>query len=654
MEATLPQWIESIGWVLINSLWQALAIVLILVTVLRLMPARWSTVRYAAACSSLLLFVIASAVTFVVVNNSSITAEPTANELFSLKVLADQPAQASQTQAGIAGLIHAIANHMTWLLMAWLTGACMFSIRFFSGWVYLQNLKTNSLAVDQSWNDMLAKLANVMAIRGDVGLAESSRISTPMVVGYLKPVILLPFGMVGGLSTEQIETILVHELAHIKRHDFIINLLQAFIETLFFFNPFVWVLSNIIRREREYCCDDEVVRHGNSTAYAFALAQLEAWRQSNPALALSLATNRNQLLNRIKRIMEKSGANYSAKDRLIPAVLLVVGLVCASWLTIKTENRTPRDKKIASATNGVQDTTIRSKSKGRTTIITFDENGKAHEQIFEEFEGDLPTDFFDAPFPAIADMTDFPDIVPAIPPTPMIAEIPGIPAIPAIPSFHFDFSDTIPHGFYRSNENWEGFSKAFEKKFKEQFGDFYKKNQKDFDKMMNEMKDKFSADFSYHWGDLEESKIAADRYQALAQMEAFKMNEQEQMRDIELAHLAEAKALADIEALAGPRAEVEEALAARAADLDALGFNTRKMEEELKEMELRSARYQEELKDMLVKDGYISKDEKINTIEYNNEEVIINGKKIKEKDRDKYRDLKRKYFENSFHYLKTE
>src|SRR5690606_8513761 len=103
------------------------------------------------------------------------------------------------------------------------------------------------------------------------------------------------------------------------RHDYIINLFQSLLETIFFFNPFVWMISSAIRREREFCCDDEVVRrNGSPLTYAKALAQLEEIRHSKPVFALSLAENKNQLLNRIKRIMEKSAKNYSGRERIIP------------------------------------------------------------------------------------------------------------------------------------------------------------------------------------------------------------------------------------------------------------------------------------------------------------------------------------------------
>ena len=92
-----------------------------------------------------------------------------------------------------------------------------------------------------------------------------------------------------------------------------------------------------MKREREHCCDDAVVQlHGSANEYAQALATLEELRLSKVGLALSLAENKNQLLNRIKRLMEKSVKNYSSRERIIPALLLVIGLICASWISTHT------------------------------------------------------------------------------------------------------------------------------------------------------------------------------------------------------------------------------------------------------------------------------------------------------------------------------
>jgi bla regulator protein BlaR1 len=137
---------------------------------------------------------------------------------------------------------------MTFILLGWSIGALVFSLRIVSGWFFLNGIKRDAIEIQDEWFEKLQSLARNFGLNRAIQLAETSRIQVPMVIGFFKPVILIPTAMLSGLSPEQIETILVHELAHIRRNDYIINLFQTILESIFFFNPFVWFLSGIIRR----------------------------------------------------------------------------------------------------------------------------------------------------------------------------------------------------------------------------------------------------------------------------------------------------------------------------------------------------------------------------------------------------------------------
>src|SRR5690606_28076308 len=133
--------------------------------------------------------------------------------------------------------------------------------------------------------------------------------------------IILPISIFTGLTPDQIDSILLHELIHIRRKDYLINIIQMMMETVFFFNPFVWMLSSIIRREREYCCDDDVIQYScDARNYAEALTRLEAIHLHTPTFALAAATDKYQLLNRIKRFMEKSVNAQPSWNKFIPIV----------------------------------------------------------------------------------------------------------------------------------------------------------------------------------------------------------------------------------------------------------------------------------------------------------------------------------------------
>ncbi len=225
--------------------------------------------------------------------------------------------------------------------------------------------------------------------------------------------ILIPIGMCTSLSTEQLETIFLHEIAHIRRKDYLINLLQLVVEAIYFFNPFVWIVSGIMKREREHCCDDAVVQlHGNAKAYAHALATLEELRLSKVGLSLSLAENKNQLLNRVKRLMEKSVKNYSSRERIIPALLLVIGLICASWIsthTSKTELSSVNPDKLFVASDTIKKnkkTKVNKKAESKSKEISTNKQKQDDKSELEpdlsdakEFETDYAFQFNQGHFP---------------------------------------------------------------------------------------------------------------------------------------------------------------------------------------------------------------------------------------------------------------
>src|SRR5205814_960303 len=147
-----------------------------------------------------------------------------------------------------------------------------------------------------------ARLSRRLHITRAITLLESSLVDVPTVIGWLKPVVLLPASALAAMSPQQLEAILAHELAHIRRHDYLVNLLQTLVETLLFYHPAVWWLSRRIRAEREHCCDDLAVSLcGDPIAYASALADLESLRSSDHRFAM--AATGGSLLHRVRRLI---------------------------------------------------------------------------------------------------------------------------------------------------------------------------------------------------------------------------------------------------------------------------------------------------------------------------------------------------------------
>jgi hypothetical protein len=450
--------------------------------------------------------------------------------------------------------------------------------------------------------------------------------------------------MAAGLTTEQLEAILLHELAHIKRHDFLINVIQSFIETVFFFNPFTWKLSDLIRREREYCCDDLVIsENGSARAYAHALAQLEEVRFSRSTLVLSLAADKNQLLHRIKRIMEKSVQTNSGRDRMIiPAFLLIAGVLCASWLSIHEEKDRTGNPLLVK-----QDTTIRKNKKAarysKKTITTVDVNGQPHEEITENFEGD------EALRPVVEpNVLAIPDVAPFIFVEPSEAIEPWIPSI----DLNFDAApDSLPKtGFnLRDVHQWQEFSKEFQEKFRERFHDFAS-HQAELADMMKEMQEKFQsmdvAVMGAPWEnfDVSQADMLKAQEEALRGLENFNVTQADMQK-------AQEEALRSIQ-------ELDDTHSLNLRDmnekLEDLQVNLRHLNDDVGKRSQNLERFEKAIREQLIKDGYLSENEKIKTLEFTDDEFKVNGKSIKDSDKKKYQALHDKFLAEAEHVGKVE
>src|SRR5687768_12945854 len=386
LEILSGHWTNALGWTLLHSLWQSLIILLITTTCLRFIPTRRSGRRYAVACGGFLFMIITSVWTLVYLQSPGHEMPDEVATSFVVNI-SSNTSDVSVSPGLLPVIARIIEPGLPFIVAIWALGFAFCALRLSGGLVHTYRLRATARPIEGDWETFLTKSTDMLGVRQLVSVAESAIISAPVVIGYFKPVILLPLGMVSGLTTEQLETIFLHELAHIRRNDYLMNVIQSIFETVFFFNPFVRILSNEIRKEREHCCDDVVIRHhGGSKAYAHALARLAEANLSASGFALALADDKNQLLNRIKRIMERS-TNTSGKGRImIPIVLLLAGLLSISWLG---SGRTDVIDNLQ--ITSYSDTVPKNENVARysrRSIITLDKNGQPHEQIVEEFEGD--------------------------------------------------------------------------------------------------------------------------------------------------------------------------------------------------------------------------------------------------------------------------
>ena len=210
----------------------------------------------------------------------------------------------------------------------WAAGVGLLSLRLFAGWRAIRRLRGAAREIDDPvWIGRFADLRGRLGVSRAVRLLSSASATVPFVVGWLRPVVLVPAGLLTGLTPSELEAIFAHELAHIRRHDFLVNLLQNVVETLLFYHPAVWWMSSQIRKEREHCCDDVAAAVcGGALGYAKALVALE---QLRPATGLVVAVSGGSLLERIRRLAgaSASGAHRSAWP--LPALGLFLGAAIA-------------------------------------------------------------------------------------------------------------------------------------------------------------------------------------------------------------------------------------------------------------------------------------------------------------------------------------
>ncbi len=236
----------------------------------------------------------------------------------------------------------AIDGALPWLVQAWTLGICLLSLRLAGGLALVVRWKRRRLQpASLELQQRLVALAQRLGVRRAIALRIAPGADTPAVIGWLRPVVLLPASALIGLAPAQLEAVLAHELAHVRRHDYLVNLLQSIAETLLFYHPAVWYVSHQIRVEREYCCDDDAIAScGDAVTYASALADLETLRHGVPAFAMTAVGSgrgRTSLLHRIRRLLTPASPSASpASAWPTNAALLAMTIVVLSAFALRS------------------------------------------------------------------------------------------------------------------------------------------------------------------------------------------------------------------------------------------------------------------------------------------------------------------------------
>ncbi len=320
---TLLAWVDAVGWSLLHFLWQG-AVLGLVYRVLRPL-CQGVGARYHLGMLTLSAMLLCPLVTFVYLWPAPALVPGVAAALPSIDVAATDIG--SQAASGGAML----ESWLPWLVAVWFVGASAIAIRAFAQWRRLAWLVRNATIPLADCATVLARLRARFGIRRPVRLLGSLGIDTPMLVGWLRPTILLPISMLSGFTPQQIELIIAHELGHVRRWDYLANVLQVVIETILFYHPIVHWISRDVREARESCCDDLVLAlaEGSPVVYASALADLEELRLETTVAAPALAASGGVLLTRIRRIV---GAQAVMHDPLPRTGGWPVALVLAASL----------------------------------------------------------------------------------------------------------------------------------------------------------------------------------------------------------------------------------------------------------------------------------------------------------------------------------
>ncbi|HEX8703640.1 MAG TPA: M56 family metallopeptidase [Myxococcaceae bacterium] len=350
--------LESLGWALIHLLWQGALVAVLLAFALRVLGRKAATARYALACTALLMMLVLPVTTAWRHYGAAQvrSAEASLTLMSAPETAAPAPATQDAMHRPVRSLapslpafvlppdpeplldraLALLASSMPWLVLAWGLGVAFSSLRLLSGWMRLRRQVRQASAAPVEWQERLDALSQRLGLQRAVRLLQSAAIDVPAAVGWLRPVVLLPASALTGLPARQLEMILAHELAHIRRYDFAVNLAQTLVETLLFYHPAVWWISHVIRVEREHCCDDIAAStSGSSLSYARALTALEELRVL-PSLAPSPALSAlgGSLPERVRRLVVSPASRCSSRWVAGASVLtLMSSLAVAAPLT---------------------------------------------------------------------------------------------------------------------------------------------------------------------------------------------------------------------------------------------------------------------------------------------------------------------------------
>ena len=344
--------IQALCWTLLHSLWQGLLLAIIAAIIVMITRKSAPELRYNLFTALFILFTATAGFTFLREISLNKKIQPETIEILRVTPTVDNTNTIPDNSTPLTtveptffdAILQYFNSHASLIVSVWFILFGVKLVRVLTNIGYIQRVRNyKTFAPSFYWKQRITELAQTLHIQHSIILLESALIKVPMVIGFLKPAILVPLGLLSNLPPGQVEAVLLHELAHIRRKDYLVNLLQSFAEVVFFFNPAVLWISSLIREERENCCDDIAIggiKNKNQFIHALVAFQEYAMHQSNTNTAIAFAGQKKYLLNRVKRIIYKENKKLNAMEKGI----FILSIVAISLIGFASIKHTPPQK----------------------------------------------------------------------------------------------------------------------------------------------------------------------------------------------------------------------------------------------------------------------------------------------------------------------
>lgn len=364
--------VQAICWTLLHSLWQGLALAIVTGIVMVLSKKSGSAVRYKLLSTIFIAFVAITAFTFyrqlqaanaeplvasVPITTPATPAATTPAAPVNYSAPVNVATTGNNLQHYVSSFVRYFDEHASLFVTIWFIIFMAQCVKILSGLVHIQRIRHYKTSPAPAfWAERIGVLAKKLNIKKHIVLLQSAIIKVPAVVGFFKPTILVPLGLINNLSQEEVESILMHELAHIRRKDYLFNLLQCFIDIMFFFNPAILWISSLIRNERENCCDDIAINETkNKKQFIQALVSFHQYNNAAPKYAMPFAARKPKLVDRVKRIVSNNNSTLNPGEKIVLVGCLIAFGV--AFVTISNGQTDTAKKKAPQTSSSSQKST---------------------------------------------------------------------------------------------------------------------------------------------------------------------------------------------------------------------------------------------------------------------------------------------------------